>query len=385
MFKRRVPDKPHTFDLSAEGTPGEACTLFLSGRLALENLERLLAGAESLLQTHRPSAIRADLTGVTYMDSAGALFIGRLRSLAAARSVPLELDGLGEDARRILSLVESKSAPAVTKAAAEKPEGFFPKVAETAESMLHAFADLMTFVGEVFLALLHSLLHPRMVRWNAVLFYMRRAGVEGLPVVGLISLLLGLIMAFMASLQLRQFGANIYVASLVSISIVRELGPIMTAILVAGRSGSAFAAEIGTMMVNEEVDALTTMGFDPIRFLVIPKVIAAIVVVPVLTLYADLLGVLGGLIVGVTGLDITVNAYMTQTIKSIRIFDMNASMFKATCFALLISGIVCYRGFQVRGGAEAVGAAATAAEVAANFLVIVAGLAFAIMLHYINP
>ncbi|MGV8081777.1 MAG: ABC transporter permease [Syntrophales bacterium] len=385
MFKRRVPDKPHTFDLSAEGTPGEACTLFLSGRLALENLERLLAGAESLLQTHRPSAIRADLTGVTYMDSAGALFIGRLRSLAAARSVPLELDGLGEDARRILSLVESKSAPAVTKAAVEKPEGFFPKVAETVESMLHAFADLMTFVGEVFLALLHSLLHPRTVRWNAVLFYMRRAGVEGLPVVGLISLLLGLIMAFMASLQLRQFGANIYVASLVSIAIVRELGPIMTAILVAGRSGSAFAAEIGTMMVNEEVDALTTMGFDPIRFLVIPKVIAAVIVVPVLTLYADLLGVLGGLIVGVTGLDITVHAYMTQTIKSIRIFDMNASMFKSMCFALLISGIVCYRGFQVRGGAEAVGAAATSAVVSAIFLIIVADSAFAIMLHYINP
>ncbi|PKN34923.1 MAG: hypothetical protein CVU61_06065 [Deltaproteobacteria bacterium HGW-Deltaproteobacteria-19] len=385
MFKKRVPDKPQSFALAVEGTPGEACTLFLSGRLALENLERLLAGAETFIETHRPSAIRVDLTGVTYMDSAGALFIGRLRTLAAARSAPLELAGLGEDARRILSLVEGKAAASGTVATGKKPEGFFPKVADTAESLFGAFADLMTFVGEIVLALLHSLRHPRSVRWNAVLFYMRRAGVEGLPVVGLISLLLGLIMAFMASLQLRQFGANIYVASLVSISIVRELGPIMTAILVAGRSGSAFAAEIGTMMVNEEVDALTTMGFDPIRFLVIPKVIAAIVVVPVLTLYADLLGVLGGLIVGVTGLDITVNAYMTQTIKSIRIFDMNASMFKATCFALLISGIVCYRGFQVRGGAEAVGAAATSAVVSAIFLIIVADSAFAIMLHYINP
>ncbi|NPU83186.1 MAG: STAS domain-containing protein [Syntrophaceae bacterium] len=384
MFKKRIPDKPRSYAIAVEGTPGEACTLFLSGRLALENLEPLLAGAETFLETHRPSSIRVDLSKVGYMDSAGALFIGRLRTLAAARSAPLELSGLGEDARRILSLVEGKSAPAVA-AKVERPEGFFPKVAETAESLLLGFAALMTFVGEVVLALIHSLLHPRTVRWNAVLFFMRRAGVEGLPVVGLISLLLGLIMAFMASLQLRQFGANIYVASLVSIAIVRELGPIMTAILVAGRSGSAFAAEIGTMMVNEEVDALTTMGFDPIKFLVIPKVIAALVVVPVLTLYADLLGVLGGMIVGVTGLDITVNAYMTQTLKSIRIFDMNASMFKAMCFALLISGIVCYRGFQVRGGAEAVGAAATSAVVSAIFLIIVADSAFAIMLHYINP
>ena len=118
---------------------------------------------------------------------------------------------------------------------------------------------------------------------------MKRAGVDGLPIVGLIGLLLGLILAFMSSLQLKQFGANIYVASLLAIAIVKELGPIMTAILVAGRSGSAFAAEIGTMMVNEEVDALTTMGFNPVRFLAVPKVLAAMIVVPLLTLYADLL------------------------------------------------------------------------------------------------
>jgi len=384
MFKKRTPDKPRTFALTSEGKQGEACSLFLSGRLALENLEYLLEGAESFLETYHPSSIRADLSRVAYMDSSGALFLNRLRALAEAQSIPLELVGLGEDARRILSLVERKTVPAETEKAGAGPDGFFLRVAGTTESLFSAFADLMTFVGEIVVALIHSLLHPRSVRWNAVLFYMKRAGVDGLPVVGLISVLLGLIMAFMASLQLRQFGANIYVASLVSIAIVRELGPIMTAILVAGRSGSAFAAEIGTMMVNEEVDALTTMGFDPIRFLVIPKVLAAIVVVPVLTLYADLLGVLGGLIVGVAGLDITVNAYMTQTLQSIRIFDINASMAKASCFALLISGIVCYRGFQVRGGAEAVGAAATSAVVSAIFLIIVADSAFAIMLHYVG-
>lgn len=385
MFQKRVPEKAPTFSLTVDGDRGEACTLFLSGRLALENLEPLLEGAGSFLESRQPSSVRVDLTGVDYMDSSGALFLRRLRALADAQSVPLELVGMGEDARRILSLVESKAVAAEAVKPGPGPDGFFLKVAGTAESLYRSFADLMIFVGEIVVALIHSLRHPRSVRWNAVLFYMKRAGVEGLPVVSLISLLLGLIMAFMASLQLRQFGANIYVASLVSIAIVRELGPIMTAILVAGRSGSAFAAEIGTMMVNEEVDALTTMGFDPIRFLVVPKVLAAVVVVPILTLYADLLGVLGGLIVGVTGLDITIHAYMTQTIKSIRIFDINASMFKAMCFALLISGIVCYRGFQVRGGAEAVGAAATSAVVSAIFLIIVADSAFAIMLHYINP
>jgi phospholipid/cholesterol/gamma-HCH transport system permease protein len=214
---------------------------------------------------------------------------------------------------------------------------------------------------------------------------MKRAGVDGLPIVGLISALMGLIMAFMSSMQLRQFGANIYVASLVAMAIVRELGPMMTAILVAGRSGSAFAAEIGTMMVNEEVDALVTMGYNPIRFLVVPKILASIVVVPILTIYADLIGVIGGLLVGITSMDLTLNAYMQQTIKSIRMFDVWSSLIKTVCFSLLISGIVCYRGFQVRGGAEAVGEAATSAVVSAILLIIICDSAFAIMLHYINP
>ena len=149
----------------------------------------------------------------------------------------------------------------------------------------------MTFLGDLLTALLRSIFHPRSVRWDDVFFYMKRAGVEGLPIVGLINFLLGLIIAFMSSLQLKQFGANIYVASLVGVAMVTELGPIMTAIIVAGRSGSAFAAEIGTMKVNEEVDALVTMGFDPTRFLAIPKVLAAMLVVPVLTLYADFFGI----------------------------------------------------------------------------------------------
>ena len=200
----------------------------------------------------------------------------------------------------------------------------------------------------------------------------------------LISLLMGLIMAFMSSLQLKQFGANLYVANLVTIAMVRELGPIMTAILVAGRSGSAFAAEIGTMVVNDEVNALVTMGFDPVRFLAVPKVLAAMIVVPILTVYADVFAMLGGLIVGVTGLDLTAFTYIQQTKASIRVFDFATSLAKAVVFAMLISGIGCQRGFQVRGGAEGVGTSTTSAVVSAIFLIIVADSAFAIMLHYVR-
>jgi phospholipid/cholesterol/gamma-HCH transport system permease protein len=213
---------------------------------------------------------------------------------------------------------------------------------------------------------------------------MKRAGADGLPIVALISLLLGLIMAFMSSLQLKQFGATIYVANLVTLAMVRELGPIMTAILVAGRSGSAFAAEIGTMVVNDEVNALVTMGFDPIRFLAVPKVLAVMVVVPILTVYADLFAILGGLIVGITGLDLTAFTYIQQTKSSIRVFDFATSLIKAVVFALLIAGIGCQRGFQVKGGAEGVGTSTTSAVVSAIFLIILADSAFAIMLHYIQ-
>ena len=213
---------------------------------------------------------------------------------------------------------------------------------------------------------------------------MKKVGLDGFPIVTLISLLIGVIMAFMSSLQLKQFGATTYVAPLVAFAMVRELGPMMTAILVAGRSGSAFSADIGSMMINEEVDALATMGFDPVRFLVIPKVLASVLVVPLLTVYAAFFGIVGGLAVGVLGLDLTAFSYIQQSINSIGLFDVVSSLVKSMVFAVLISAIACQRGFQVRGGADAVGAATTSAVVSAIFLIILANSAFAIVLYYIR-
>ncbi|HQK91725.1 MAG TPA: ABC transporter permease, partial [Smithellaceae bacterium] len=155
-------------------------------------------------------------------------------------------------------------------------------------------------------------------------------------------------------------------------------------ILVAGRSGSAFAAEIGTMLVNEEVDALQTMGFDPVRFLAVPKVLAAVIVVPILTVYADVAGILGGLIIGVTTLDLTFKTYISQSIKTIQVFDVVTSLIKAAVFAGLISAIGCQRGFQVRAGAQDVGKFTTSAVVAAIFLIVLADSIFAVMLYYVK-
>jgi len=211
---------------------------------------------------------------------------------------------------------------------------------------------------------------------------MEKTGVDALPIVTMISFLLGLVLAFTAALQLRQFGATIYVASLVAIAMVSELGPIMTAIIVAGRSGSAFAAEIGTMRISEEIDALFIMGFRPTLFLAVPRILASIMVVPLLSLFADIAGILGGLIVGVMMLDLTMAAYLDQTIDSLTLSDFLWGFTKSVVFGAVISWIGCLRGFQTRGGAASVGNAATSAVVSGIFFIIFFDAIFAFVRNY---
>jgi len=190
-----------------------------------------------------------------------------------------------------------------------------------------------------------------------------------------------LITAFQAAVQLTQFGADIYIANLVGLSIVRELGPLMTAIIAAGRSGAAFAAEIGTMKVSEEVDALTTMGFDRTRFLVTPKVLSLLCMLPCLTLIADLVGILGGLTVATAGLGLPVQVYVRQTRLALGIWDVFSGLIKSVAFAILIAGVGCLRGFQAHAGAESVGRVTTSAIVAGIFLIIVADAIFTVIFH----
>jgi phospholipid/cholesterol/gamma-HCH transport system permease protein len=365
-----------------EREPGHV-VLFISGRIDLEDMKSFLSEAKNILENKAFRKLDVNLGKVTYLDSAGTLALFQMEEDYAGRSIPVTYHDVTDEIKGILHLLNQK-AHDIPPLVQRKTPNIFEQAGESTRRILDDFSRVLNFTGELFIALLHSLFKPRLVRWNDVLFYMKRAGADGLPIVGLISFLMGLIMAFMSSLQLRQFGANIYEASLVAVAMVKELGPIMTAILVAGRSGSAFAAEIGTMIVNDEVNALKTMGFEPIRFLAVPKVLATVIVVPLLTLYADVFAVLGGMVVGVVGLDLTVYTYILQTRTSIHIFDIVSSLGKSIVFALLIAGIGCQRGFQVTGGAESVGTSTTSAVVSAIFLIIVADSAFAIVLHYIQ-
>jgi phospholipid/cholesterol/gamma-HCH transport system permease protein len=382
MKKRAVP--PRNYSLKLTGEKGKEVIFSLSGRIALENLKSLTSEFKARLREMAPARLIVDLSQVEYLDSAGALELLNLKQEVHSRSIDFQFAHLPDTARGIMALLDREDLATPPLIADRDKGNLLEELGEGARSFAKDLAQVTTFLGELLRALAHVFLHPRAIRWDDVASYMKRAGMDGLPIVSLISFLLGLILAFMSSLQLKQFGANVYVAPLLAIAVVKELGPIMTAILVAGRSGSAFAAEIGTMKVNEEVDALTTMGFDPIRFLAVPKVLAAMLVVPLLTVYADLFAIAGGLVVGVLGLDLTAYTYLKDTQASLTLMDIIPSLIKAGVFAMLIAGIGCQRGFQVRGGAEAVGTATTSAVVAALFLIIVTDSAFALAFHYLG-
>ncbi len=356
----------------------------LIGEFGLKNLKLFTNEINKSILKQNPETITIDFSGISYMDSAAALAIIQIQKDAVERKINCFLINLNDEAKGIFGVIHRPAldqAPFKTK---KFKDNFLIQIGQASLDIANDIVNFVTFVGELLSAIVYTILHPKSLRVKDILFYMQRAGVDGLPIVGLISLLIGLIIAFMSFLQFRQIGANIYVPSLVSFAMVKELGPIMTAILVAGRSGSAFAAEIGTMVVNEEVAALNTMGFDPVRFLAVPKVLATIIVVPVLTIYADFFGVIGGLIVGLTGLDLTAQTYFTQSLKTIKVFDIVTSLIKAAVFAGLIAGIGCQRGFQVQSGAQDVGKYTTSAVVSAIFLIVVTDSIFAVTFYYIK-
>jgi phospholipid/cholesterol/gamma-HCH transport system permease protein len=363
---------------------GEDLVFSLSGRVSLGDADRLLAEMESHLDDPMTGAVTIDLTGISYMDSVGVLTLLRLEERIRQQGRAYTYANVPPETQKVMDLIDRREFAKPPLRGEEAPKGFVEAMGDAGYRIARDFTEMMTFLGDLVAALIHIIVHPRDVRWGDVLFAMRRAGTEGLPIVGLISFLIGLIIAFMSAIQLKQFGANVYVASLVALAIVRELGPIMTAILVAGRSASAYTAEIGSMMVNDEVDALLTMGFDPIRFLAVPKLIATVLVLPILTLYADLFGIVGGMIVGVMGLDLTPYTYLQASRRTITVYYLVSSLVKAVVFAFIIAWIGCQRGFQVRGGVEEVGAATTSAVVTSILLIVIADSAFAIVLSYLD-
>lgn len=219
------------------------------------------------------------------------------------------------------------------------------------------------------------------ISWQNATTQMVRVGVNSIPIVTIITFSVGLIIAMQSAYQLERFGATIYVADLVAVSITRELGPLITAIIITGRSGSAIAAELGTMKVSEEIDALQTMGINPVRYLVVPRMLALAIMVPCLTVLADLMGIAGGFTLGISALNLDFTRFLKQTISALAFKDLFTGLVKSFFFALIIAGIGCYQGSIVRGGAEGVGKATTQSVVSSIFMIILADMVFTALFY----
>jgi phospholipid/cholesterol/gamma-HCH transport system permease protein len=235
-----------------------------------------------------------------------------------------------------------------------------------------SLAEVMDFLGGAGVAVARLFTGRATLRWSDLFLFMQESGSQAVPIVSLISLLVGLILAFVGAIQLKAFGAQIYVADLVGIAMVRVMGAIMTGIIMAGRTGAAFAAQLGTMQVNEEIDALKTLGVEPMEFLVLPRMVALVIMMPLLCIYADIMGILGGMIVGVTMLDLNPIVYLNQTKAAVSLTNMWIGLFYGAVFGMLVALSGCLRGIQCERSASAVGYAATSAVVTGIVSIIVA-------------
>jgi phospholipid/cholesterol/gamma-HCH transport system permease protein len=321
--------------------------------------------------------LTVDAQGLDYCDGAGLGLFAELRRMAAESGGQVELRNPSPDLRQLLDTSQLHD-PTARLLLPIKRDRLFVQVGKETVNRLADMREMLTFIGELTVALLAALRHPLRIRFRSVLVVAEKAGVNALPVVSLLGLLVGMILAFQTSTPLRQFGAEQLIPTIVSVAIVREMGPLITAVLLSGRSGSAFAAEIGTMKVTEELSAMTTMGLEPTQFLIIPRVLAALIVTPILTLYNMLLGIGGGYLV-MASLGYSLPFYVNQVRGAITYRDLLGGVFKSFVFALIIAGVGCQRGVQTRTGPGAVGDSTTRAVVAGIVLTIVADAALGIV------
>ena len=337
-------------------------------------------GRLALIGEPTPPVTGMDCQHITALDTAGAWALNELLMHLQSRGTQVSTQGLRPEFVKLLELV----AQHVTKIGlepapvAQKTPGIFSQIGQGTVQALDQGLALLGFVGEAGVALAKSLVQPRLIRWRPILFNIRTAGVDALPIVGLLSFLLGVVVAYQGADQLRQYGANIFVADLVGLSMVREFAPLMTAIIIAGRSGSAYAAQIGTMAVTEEIDAMRTIGIAPMELLVLPKLVALVIALPLLTVFADVLGILGGMIMARAQLGVGYAEFFDRLSKAVSVSSYMIGIGKAPVFAAIIAVVGCFQGFRTKGGADSVGRQTTRSVVQSIFLVIVADALFSI-------
>jgi phospholipid/cholesterol/gamma-HCH transport system permease protein len=361
-------------DASAANVSVAADALICSGRWTVGSLASLRAGMDRIaLPTAR--TVSVDGAAVTALDSAGAWLLLQLGQRIEAAGGEMRLESFRPAWLRLVDFIAQQAADAERHLAPRPAMPLVDRFAGIGDDLI----GFLAFIGESVLALLGALRHPGRVRWQELLDDMWQTGVNALPIVGLLSFLMGVVIAYQGAVQLKLYGANIYIADLVGYSMLRELAPLLTAILICGRTGSAYAAKIGTMQVREEVAALQTIGISPVDLLVLPKLLSLFLVMPLLTIYADLLAVFGGMVMSSTSLGIGYHAFIDRLEEAISYSTFMIGVGKAPVFAAIIVIVGCYQGFRVEGSAESVGRHTTISVVQSIFLVIIVDAMFSIL------
>lgn len=323
-----------------------------------------------------------DLANVQAADGGVLALIVALRSDLSGRGVKADIIGANERVETIVKLYSGHAG--AVKHVRRRPEGMVNQIGRASFEVVQEAKALIEFFGSMILAGITLVRHPRAGHWKEVAPLCERTGANALPIVLLINFLVGFVMAFQSAKQLKLYGANVYVANLVGISVTRELAPLMTAIIVCGRSGAAFAAEIGSMKVNEEIDALRTLGLSPFGWLVVPRTAALVLVLPLLTLMADFVGIIGGLLVGIVDLNVSARGYYNATLTAVHGWDVATGLLKSLAFSIAIALIACQQGFAASGGAEAVGKRTTAAVVVSLFTLVMIDSVFTVVFRAFN-
>jgi len=367
--------------LRSDGPRNGLLNLAIAGRLDADSTGRIWRESTRLVAAARAATVNLDASAIDYCDGSGIALLIQLRRLQQQNRGKLEIHGLRPEFQELLDDWSQQRG----ETGQSKPKARVQLVEEMGRDAVQIWQDaheLISFVGELGLAMVKAARHPKTIRWRDTLLIAEEVGVNALPIVALLSFLVGVIMAFQAAVALRQFGAEIFVANMIGLSVLREMGPLMTAIILAGRSGSAFAAEIGTMKVREEIDALKTMGLEPVRFLVVPRVLAGVVMTPVLTVFADLLGVMGGSVV-MMSLGFPLITFFNQLQSAVSYGSLVGGLVKAFAFGILIAAIGCLRGLQTQTGASAVGLSTTHAVVSGIILIVITDGIFSVIYYYL--
>jgi phospholipid/cholesterol/gamma-HCH transport system permease protein len=361
---------------------GGTARLVLVGELDSVSTAAIWASATDFISKTTAKKAVIDASGVTFMDGFGAGLLLDVRRRAIPREIEITVTGLKPDFEAMLAPFEVEKYVSLPPSSARE-HGFIEGIGSAGLGLVQDLYGFIEFTGEIARALMYAALHPRSVRWGDVYRTAVVAGADAIPLIMLVGFLIGFVMAFQAVLPLRQFGADAFLPALVGIAMLRELGPIMTALGLAGRSGAAFAAEIGTMKVNEEVSALITMGLAPVSFLIVPRIIAAVLITPFLIVFANVAGLLGGWFVFVT-IGFPSRLYFEQLQMAVGLNDLLGGLFKGFVFGFLVASVGCMRGLQTRTGASAVGTSTTSAVVTSIVLVAIGNGIFAIIYYYLG-